>query len=223
MDVKIADSWKVVLKDEFSKPYFEKLVEFVKDEKSKFTIYPPGSSIFSAFEQTALQEVKVVILGQDPYHGENQAHGLCFSVLKGIEVPPSLRNIYKEINSDLGFEIPNHGDLTAWAKQGVLLLNATLTVRANQAGSHQGKGWEIFTDKVIESVSENCENVVFLLWGNYARSKKTLIDTNRHKILEAPHPSPLSCHRGFFNCKHFSKANEYLKLHNKSTIDWSNL
>lgn len=222
MDVKIADSWKVVLKDEFSKPYFEKLVEFIKDEKSKFTIYPPGSSIFSAFEQTSLQNVKVVILGQDPYHGENQAHGLCFSVLKGIEVPPSLRNIYKEINSDLGFDIPKHGDLTAWAKQGVLLLNATLTVRANQAGSHQGKGWEIFTDKVIELVSEKCENVVFLLWGNYARSKKALIDSNRHKILEAPHPSPLSSHRGFFGCKHFSKTNEYLKLHNKNIIDWSN-
>jgi uracil-DNA glycosylase len=220
MNVLIEDSWKVVLKDEFEKLYFENLVKFIKDEKQKYTIFPLGNQIFAAFEQTPIHKVKVVILGQDPYHGASQAHGLCFSVNKGIAKPPSLQNIYKELNRDFNFRIPQHGNLSSWANQGVFLLNVTLTVRENQVGSHQGKGWEIFTDKVIECISNSNEYVVFMLWGNYARSKKSLINLNKHLVLEAPHPSPLSAHRGFIGCGHFSKANYFLETKGIERILW---
>ena len=220
MQVKIEKSWQEVLQPEFDKPYFESLVGFVKQEYASRTIFPPAGQIFSAFNTCPFNDVKVVILGQDPYHGPGQAHGLCFSVNDSIPFPPSLQNIFKEISSDLGLQIPSSGNLTRWAEQGVLLLNATLTVRASQAGSHQGKGWEEFTDSVIKIISEKAENVVFILWGSYAIKKKALIDASKHCILTAPHPSPLSSYRGFFGCKHFSKTNEYLQSVGKTPIAW---
>ena len=220
MQVKIEKSWQEVLQPEFDKPYFENLVGFVKQEYASRTIFPPAGQIFSAFNTCPFIDVKVVILGQDPYHGPGQAHGLCFSVNDGIPFPPSLQNIFKEITSDLGIPAPKTGNLTRWAEQGVLLLNATLTVRASQAGSHQGKGWEEFTDAVIKTISEKAENVVFILWGSYAIKKKALINASKHCILTAPHPSPLSSYRGFFGCKHFSKTNEYLQSVGKTPIEW---
>jgi len=220
MEVKIEKSWKEVLQTEFDKPYFENLVGFVKQEYASHTIFPPAGQIFNAFNTCPFNNVKVVILGQDPYHGPRQAHGLCFSVNDGIQFPPSLQNIFKEINSDLGIPMPKSGNLTRWAEQGVLLLNATLTVRASQAGSHQGRGWEEFTDAVIKIISEKAENVVFILWGSYAIKKKALIDASKHCILTAPHPSPLSSYRGFFGCKHFSQTNTYLTSKGKTPIEW---
>lgn len=220
MQVKIEKSWQEVLQTEFDKPYFENLVGFVKQEYASNTIFPPAGQIFNAFNTCPFNNVKVVILGQDPYHGPGQAHGLCFSVNDGIQFPPSLQNIFKEITSDLGIPAPKTGNLTRWAEQGVLLLNATLTVRASQAGSHQGKGWEEFTDAVIKTISEKAENVVFILWGSYAIKKKSLINASKHCILTAPHPSPLSSYRGFFGCKHFSQTNTYLASKGKTPINW---
>lgn len=217
----IEETWKNVLNEEFQKEYFIKLKQFLIEEKKRYMVYPPGSQIFAAFNQTPFNKVKVVILGQDPYHGQGQAHGLCFSVPKGVPMPPSLQNIFKELNSDLGLPIPTHGNLEKWARQGVLLLNATLTVRANQAGSHQNKGWEIFTDATIRSLSDQCKGLVFMLWGNYAQAKASIIDSRKHFILTAPHPSPLSASRGFFGCKHFSKTNRLLLSVGKEPIDWS--
>jgi len=216
----IEESWFEVLQDEFEKDYFISLKEFLKVEKKKYNIFPTGPDIFNAFKFTPLPAVRVVILGQDPYHGPGQAHGLCFSVPKGIDMPPSLVNIFKEMSSDMSTKMPDSGNLEKWADQGVLLLNATLTVRSGQAGSHQGKGWEIFTDKVIKSVSELRAGVVFMLWGKYAMAKQSLIDTNKHFILTAAHPSPLSAFRGFFGCRHFSKANQLLSDNGLGTIDW---
>lgn len=222
MSVAIEESWKEKLSEEFEKQYFKDLIQFLKDEKSQNTVfYPKGNEIFKAFELTPFDEVKVIILGQDPYHGPGQAHGLCFSVPDGVTPPPSLVNIFKEISSDLEIEKPQTGNLTTWAKQGVLLLNATLTVRANQAGSHQGKGWEIFTDSVIKTLSNEKDNLVFLLWGNYAQNKASLIDSAKHLILKAVHPSPLSAHRGFLGCKHFSQTNNWLFSKNLNKIDWN--
>lgn len=220
MDVKIEAGWKQVLQPEFDKDYFKKLTEFVRSEYQSKTIYPPASQIFSAFDLCPFENTKVVILGQDPYHGPNQAHGLCFSVNKGIKMPPSLVNIYKELHTDVGIDIPDHGNLEHWAKQGVLLLNATLTVVAHNAGSHQKQGWEQFTDAVIKTVADQSENVVFVLWGAYAQKKAQLIDSNKHLVLKSVHPSPLSAHRGFFGTKHFSKANEYLVANGKEAIGW---
>jgi uracil-DNA glycosylase len=217
----IEPSWKEVLKEEFSASYFASLKEFLVEEKKKYTIYPPGSLIFNAFNHTPFDKVKVVILGQDPYHGRGQAHGLCFSVPQGIKPPPSLVNIFKEQHDDLGIPIPNHGNLVKWADQGILLLNATLTVRANQAGSHQGKGWEQFTDAVIKKISEQRVGVVFLLWGRYAQAKEDLIDQSKHYILKAAHPSPFSAFNGFFGCNHFSKTNDLLARHAFPPIDWT--
>lgn len=219
-NIKIEDSWKMVLNEEFNKPYFQNLTQFIKEEKANKTIYPPGSLIFNAFNSTPFDKVKVVILGQDPYHGTGQAHGLCFSVQKGIKPPPSLVNIYKELHSDMGMPIPSHGYLQDWANQGVFLLNAILTVEANKAASHQNKGWEIFTDSVIEKLSSQRENLVFMLWGNYAKNKINLIDTNKHLVLTAAHPSPFSAYNGFFGCKHFSKANQYLIENGQAPVDW---
>lgn len=216
----IEASWKEVLIDEFNADYFRSLKEFILDEKKKYTLYPPGSKIFNAFDHTPLHNVRAVILGQDPYHGRGQAHGLCFSVPKGITQPPSLENIFNELHSDLGIPIPKHGNLESWADQGVLLLNATLTVRANQAGSHQGKGWEQFTDAVIKKISDTRTGVVFLLWGRYAQAKEILIDTQKHHILKAAHPSPFSVYNGFFGCRHFSKTNEILRRQGLPEIDW---
>ncbi len=220
MNVKIESSWKTRLNDEFEKPYFQALTDFVKQEYATKQIFPPGRLIFNAFDSCAFDEVKVVILGQDPYHGLGQAHGLCFSVNDGIDLPPSLQNIYKEIASDMSVTPYNSGNLERWAKQGVFLLNATLTVQANRAGSHQGRGWETFTDAVIRTLSQEREHLVFLLWGSYAQQKSALIDGTKHLILKAVHPSPLSAYRGFFGCKHFSKTNEYLRSHNIAEIDW---
>jgi uracil-DNA glycosylase len=222
MDVKISSEWKKSLENEFKEAYFHDLAEFLKTEKSsKQVVYPPGPLIFNAFNLTDLDQVKVVIIGQDPYHGPNQAHGLSFSVQKGIPAPPSLMNIYKEIQNDLGItNLKTKGDLTYWAKQGVLLLNATLTVRANQPNSHAGIGWQRFTDKVIQVLNEQCEHLVFMLWGNFAKEKGMHIDTKKHLILKAAHPSPFSADKGFFGCKHFSKTNEYLIKFGKSPIDW---
>jgi len=216
----IEESWKEKLIDEFSAAYFSQLKAFLLEEKSSHTVYPPGSQIFNAFNFTPFNKVKVVILGQDPYHGPGQAHGLCFSVPEGIKQPPSLQNIFKEINQDLSIPIPQHGNLEKWTRQGVLLLNATLTVRAKQAGSHQNKGWEQFTDAAIKKLSDERENLVFLLWGNYAIAKKEIIDSSRHLILTSPHPSPFSVHRGFFGNKHFSKTNAYLREQGIGEIDW---
>jgi uracil-DNA glycosylase len=220
MDVKIESSWKQVLQSEFDKPYFEQLTTFVRNEYSTKTIYPPGNLIFNAFDSCPFDNVKVVIIGQDPYHGPGQAHGLCFSVNDGVSFPPSLENIFKEIERDLGLPAPKTGNLTRWANQGVLLLNATLTVRANQAGSHQGKGWETFTDAVIRILSEKCEHIVFMLWGNYAQQKGAIINTKKHLVLKTVHPSPLSAYRGFIGCGHFSAANKYLLEKSKKTINW---
>lgn len=216
----IEESWKNILKAEFEMPYFGELKQFLVEEKKKFVVYPPGALIFSAFNHTPFNKVKVVILGQDPYHGPGQAHGLCFSVPDGVKPPPSLVNIFKEIETDLGIKMPATGNLINWAEQGVLLLNATLTVRASQAGSHQKKGWELFTDSVIRTVSQHLEGVVFLLWGNYAQAKTPLIDTQKHFILKAAHPSPLSAHNGFLGCRHFSKTNELLVKQGETPIDW---
>lgn len=221
VDVKIEPSWKELLKDEFEKPYFSELIQFVKNEYKTTKIYPPGKLIFNAFDHCPAEQTKVVILGQDPYHGPGQAHGLCFSVPEGIEQPPSLQNIFKEINNDLGKPVPTSGNLERWAEQGVLLLNATLTVRAHQAGSHQNKGWETFTDAVIRIISEKKENLVFFLWGSYAQRKGAFIDTRRHLVLKCVHPSPLSANRGGWFCNHqFSQANSYLKSHGLKEIEW---
>jgi uracil-DNA glycosylase len=216
----IEESWKIRLQDQFNASYFAGIKEFLMTEKQKFAVYPPGSLIFNAFNLTPFDAVRVVILGQDPYHGPGQAHGLCFSVPRGIAPPPSLVNIFKEINKDLGYPVPHHGNLEKWARQGVLLLNATLTVRANQAGSHQRKGWESFTDAAIRQLSEQRVGIVFLLWGKFAQDKEALIDTNKHYILKAAHPSPYSAYNGFFGCRHFSKTNEILKRHGLKEIDW---
>jgi uracil-DNA glycosylase len=220
LNPQIEESWKEVLASEFDRSYFSTLKEFLVEEKSHYTVYPPGSQIFNAFRFTPFHEVKVVILGQDPYHGQGQAHGLCFSVPQGIQAPPSLANIFKEIEKDLGIPVPSHGNLEKWARQGVLLLNATLTVRANQPGSHQKKGWEEFTHAVIRALSEKRVGIIFLLWGKFAHEKEALIDTNKHYILKAPHPSPLSAYNGFFGCRHFSKTNEILQKHGIQEIDW---
>lgn len=220
MDVKIEASWKQVLNNEFEKKYFIKLTEFVKNEYTTKTIYPPKSQIFSAFDYTSFDDVKVVIIGQDPYHGEGQANGLSFSVADGVKIPPSLRNIYKELKTDLGIIESTSGNLEAWAKQGVLLLNATLTVEAANAGSHQNKGWEDFTDTVIKLLSEEKENLVFVLWGSYAQKKGKKINREKHFVIESAHPSPLSVYRGFWDSKPFSKTNEYLKSKNVQEIDW---
>lgn len=221
MDVKIQEQWKNILREEFDKEYFANLVQILHQEKkNKKTIYPPGGLIFNAFELTPFNEVKVVILGQDPYHGAGQAHGLSFSVPDGVQAPPSLKNIYKEIEDDLRVTIRKNGNLESWARQGVFLLNAALTVRAGEPTSHGNIGWNQFTDAVIKTISDKKEGVVFLLWGNYARGKRDLIDRNKHYVLEAPHPSPLA--RGaFFGCKHFSRCNEYLVSHGKTPIDWT--
>lgn len=214
-------SWASHLQSEFSKPYIQQLKQFLVEEKSAGkVIYPKTGEIFNALNSAAFEDVRLVILGQDPYHGENQAHGLCFSVQKGVCLPPSLRNIFKEIEKDLGFPVPSHGCLQSWADQGVLLLNATLTVEQAIAGSHQGKGWEILTDKVIQQLSEQREGIVFLLWGSYAQKKGRLINEGKHKVLKAPHPSPLSAYRGFIGCGHFSTANQYLLESGQSAIDW---
>lgn len=221
IDPKIEDSWKILLQPEFDTKYFAGIKTFLLEEKRTYTIYPAGQNIFAAFNCTPFDEVKVVIIGQDPYHGPGQANGLSFSVPEGISLPPSLLNIFKELNSDLNIPMPGYGNLEKWAKQGVLLLNATLTVRANTAGSHQDKGWEIFTDAVIRLLSNKKNGVVFLLWGNYAQAKQNLIDRSKHYILKAAHPSPLSAYRGFFGCRHFSETNRLLIMQGKTPIDWA--
>lgn len=218
--VNMEPQWKQHLETEFSKDYMKSLKSFLATEVKTNTVYPKGSEYFQAFNLTPFEKVKVVILGQDPYHGPNQAHGLCFSVKPGVKVPPSLVNIYKELKSDVNFEIPSHGFLKNWADQGVLLLNATLTVRAGLAGSHQKKGWEQFTDQAIHALDQQRQGIVFMLWGSYAQKKGAFIDTKKHLVLKAPHPSPLSAHRGFLGCKHFSKCNEYLKKHGIEPIHW---
>lgn len=220
MDVRIEASWKEVLKVEFEKEYFKTLAEFVRNEYQTATIYPPASKIFAAFDFTPFDEVKVVVIGQDPYHGPGQANGLCFSVADGVAHPPSLKNIFKELQSDLGLEIPLSGNLERWAKQGVLLLNATLTVRASQAGSHQKKGWETFTDAVIQKLSEEKEKLVFILWGAYAQKKGSVIDEKKHYVIKSAHPSPLSAYNGFFGSKPFSQTNAYLKSVQKEGVIW---
>lgn len=220
MDVKIAPSWKEHLAAEFEKPYFKQLVEFVKNEYRTQKVYPPGRLIFHAFDKCSFDDVKVVILGQDPYHGEGQANGLCFSVADHVPIPPSLVNIFKEIHADLGKPIPKTGNLERWASQGVLLLNATLTVRANTPGSHQKKGWETFTDAVVHLLAEQKEGLVFMLWGKYAQEKGKFIDKTRHLVLTAAHPSPFAADKGWFGCRHFSKANEYLRSRSLQEIDW---
>ncbi len=220
MNVKIESSWKEKLNVEFEKPYFQSLARFVKEEYQQKQVYPQGKEIFNAFDTCPFDQVKVVILGQDPYHGPGQAHGLSFSVQEGVPFPPSLLNIFKELKNDLDIPVPPNGNLERWAKQGVLLLNATLTVEAHKAGSHQKKGWEEFTDKVIHRLAEEREGLVFMLWGAYARKKAAFISDEKHLKLHAPHPSPLSAHRGFLGCGHFSKANEYLKRHGKEAIRW---
>ena len=220
MDVRIEDSWKARLQDEFDKPYFAALTQFVRNEYAAGTVYPPGREMFAAFDACPFDDVRVVILGQDPYHEPGQAHGLCFSVNDGVQFPPSLVNIFKEIESDLGRPMPSSGNLMRWAKQGVVLLNATLTVRAHQAGSHQNKGWEAFTDAGIHRLASVRIHIVFSLWGSYAQRKVSFIDRNRHCVLQSPHPSPLSAYRGFFGNKHFSRANAYLIANGYKPIDW---
>ena len=220
MEIKIEPSWKDALQEEFGKEYFKKLTEFVRGEYLSAKVFPPPKFIFHAFELSPFDTVKVVILGQDPYHGNGQAHGLSFSVPEKVGMPPSLQNIYKEICADVGGEMPKHGNLEHWATQGVLLLNATLTVRAHTAGSHQDKGWEEFTDAVIKTLSDTKEHLVFLLWGNYARKKSELIDWDKHLILESAHPSPFSAYSGFFGNKHFSQTNAYLQKHGREPIQW---
>ena len=221
MNVRISPSWNALLSSEFEKPYFQALTAFVKKEYSEHTCYPKGKEIFAAFDKCPVENLKVVLLGQDPYHGEGQANGLSFSVRDGIAHPPSLVNIFREIEEDLKLPYPESGNLSRWAEQGVLLLNATLTVRANTAGSHQGQGWETFTDAVIKSISDNCQHIVFLLWGSFAKKKIALIDTQKHCVLSSGHPSPLSANRGYwFGNKHFSKTNAYLTSVGKQAIDW---
>lgn len=221
MSVQLESSWKAVLESEFAKPYMQDLKRFLQAEKKEHAVFPPSNLIFNAFDHTPFDRVKVVILGQDPYHNVGQAHGLSFSVPRGVSIPPSLRNMYQELSTDIpGFQIPAHGDLTAWADQGVLLLNATLTVRAHTAASHQGKGWEAFTDKAIAELSARRSGIVFLLWGRYAKNKAALIDYRKHFMLTAAHPSPFSAYSGFFGCKHFSKANEFLINQGAEPIDW---
>ena len=220
MEVKIASDWKALLKEEFEKPYFEQLTQFVKEEYASHRIYPRGSNIFRAFDKCPLDRLKVVIIGQDPYHGPNQAHGLCFSVADGVPHPPSLQNIFKEVASDIGTPIPESGNLDRWAEQGVLLLNAVLTVREHEAASHAGRGWEQFTDAVVRAINAHKEGIVYLLWGSYAQKKGAIADPARNCILKAVHPSPLSFYRGFFGCRHFSRANEYLVAQGKTPIQW---
>lgn len=222
MDVRLEEGWKKVLAEEFEKPYFKTLTDAVRREYSDpaLKVYPPAGKIFAAFDTTPFDRVKVVIIGQDPYHGPGQANGLCFSVSPGIEVPPSLRNIFQEIHDDTGVPVPVSGDLSRWARQGVLLLNASLTVREHQPKSHSGIGWETFTDAAVHALAEKREHLVFLLWGSDAIRKGSFIDRNRHLVLTAPHPSPLSAYRGFFGCRHFSQANEYLKAHGETPIEW---
>ena len=216
----ITNDWSEALSPEYKKDYYRKLYKFIGEEYAARQIFPPGDDIFNAFHLTPLSEVKCVIIGQDPYHNEGQAHGLCFSVKPGVDIPPSLVNIYKELNEDIGCYIPNNGYLVKWAKQGVLMLNAVLTVRAHQANSHQGMGWEQFTDAAIRAVNAQDRPIVFLLWGGYAPKKRAMLDNPRHLVLTAPHPSPLSVYRGFFGCKHFSQANTFLKEHGVKEIDW---
>lgn len=220
MDVKIESSWKSRLSEEFELPYFHELTEFIKSEYANKTVYPPGKFIFRAFDLSPFDKTKVVILGQDPYHGPGQAHGMCFSVPEGIDLPPSLQNIFKEVGEDLNIPSPTIGNLERWASQGVLLLNATLTVQANRAGSHQNRGWEKFTDSVIRILANEKENLVFILWGSFAQKKGDFIDRNRHLVLSSPHPSPLSSYRGFHGNHHFSKTNDYLATNNLEPIDW---
>lgn len=220
MEVRLEKSWKELLKNEFEKPYFKDLTSFVRQEYQSGTVYPPPKFIFHALDSLPVDQVKVVILGQDPYHGPGQAHGLSFSVPDGIKPPPSLQNIYKEIETDLGHSRHASGNLNRWVKQGVLLLNATLTVRANQAGSHQNKGWETFTDAIIHELANHQDHLVFILWGNYAQRKGSFIDTDRHLVLKAPHPSPFSAHSGFFGSRPFSQTNQYLAEHGFTPIDW---
>jgi uracil-DNA glycosylase len=219
-EIKLEKSWKTRLAEEFEKPYFQTLADFVKNEYRSAVVYPPGNEIFHAFDACPFDAVKVVIIGQDPYHGPGQANGLCFSVRDGVKMPPSLVNIFKEIQSDLGKSFPPSGDLSRWSAQGVLLLNATLTVRASSPASHQNKGWEEFTNAAIKKISDEKNNVVFLLWGAYAQKKGEIIDRGKHLVLMSAHPSPFSADRGFFGCKHFSKANEYLKKQGLGVIDW---
>ena len=220
MDVKISESWKNLLQEEFNKPYFEELTRFVKSEYSAGQVFPAGRNIFRAFDKCPFDKLKVVIIGQDPYHGGGQANGLCFSVDDGVQYPPSLQNIFKEIHDDIGSPIPSSGNLDRWAEQGVLLLNAVLTVRAHQAASHAGRGWEQFTDAVVRTIAQRKEGVVYMLWGNYAQRKGQIADPERNLILKSVHPSPLSVYRGFFGCKHFSKANDYLIQQGKEPIVW---
>jgi uracil-DNA glycosylase len=219
-EIKIESSWKNRFSDEFEKPYFQTLIDFVRSEYKSATVYPPGTEIFHAFDACPFDNVKVVIIGQDPYHGPGQANGLCFSVRDNVKMPPSLVNIFKEIHADLGKSFPHSGNLERWSNQGVLLLNATLTVRASSPGSHQNKGWEAFTDAAIRKISDEKKNVVFLLWGAYAQKKGEIIDRSKHLVLMSAHPSPFSADRGFFGCKHFSKTNDYLKQHGLDPIEW---
>ncbi len=219
--IQLEASWLARLQDEFEQPYMQSLKHFLREEKAAGkVIFPPGQEMFAAFDHTPLDKVRVVILGQDPYHGPRQAHGLCFSVRPGVSLPPSLVNIYKELEQDLGIPAANHGCLTHWADQGVLLLNSVLSVEQGNAASHQGKGWEQFTDRAIEIVNRDCEHVVFMLWGAYAQRKGAVIDGQRHCVLRAPHPSPLSAHRGFLGCRHFSQANDYLRANGRLPVDW---
>lgn len=220
MEVKIAQDWKDILAPEFEKPYFEELTQFVKEEYAAHRVYPRGSNIFRAFDKCPFERLKVVIIGQDPYHGPGQAHGLCFSVADGVPFPPSLQNIFKEVHADTGAEIPISGNLDRWAEQGVLLLNAVLTVREHEAASHAGRGWETFTDAVVRAVAERKEGVVYMLWGSYAQRKGAIADPSRNLILKAVHPSPLSAYRGFLGCRHFSQANAYLESIGKEPILW---
>lgn len=220
-EIRLEASWKALLQDEFGQPYMQALRQFLRDEKAAGKIiYPPGPEIFTALNTTPFDKVRVVILGQDPYHGPGQAHGLCFSVKKGVAVPPSLKNIYKELSQDVGLTLPTHGNLAHWAQQGVLLLNAVLTVEAGNAGAHQNKGWERFTDRIVNLLNERREHLVFMLWGSYAQKKGAIIDRSRHLVLQSAHPSPLSAHRGFLGNRHFSRANDYLQAHQLPPIDW---
>ena len=219
--IQLEDSWLQVLGNEFEQEYMQQLRSFLQAEKAaRRLIYPPGPQIFNAFKHTPLPKVKVIILGQDPYHGPGQAHGLCFSVPEGIDIPPSLQNIYRELEQDLGVPAPRHGCLTAWAEQGVLLLNSVLSVRRGQAASHQGRGWEQFTDRVIAVINEQLQGAVFMLWGSYAQRKGAMVNAGKHLLLKAPHPSPLSAHRGFFGCRHFSRANDYLQQQGQTPVNW---
>ncbi|MBO5890028.1 MAG: uracil-DNA glycosylase [Alistipes sp.] len=220
MDVRIAEDWKEILKDEFSKPYFEELVSFVKQEYASGVVFPAGRNIFRAFDKCPFDKLKVVIIGQDPYHGEGQANGLCFSVSEGVPFPPSLKNIFKEVSDDIGTPIPHSGELDRWAEQGVLMLNAVLTVRAHNAASHAGRGWEKFTDAVVKAIAERKQGVVYMLWGSYAQRKGAIANPKQNLILHAVHPSPLSAYRGFFGCKHFSQANNYLTSIGREPIEW---